>query len=259
MFTELNHLLDCFDPLGLDDIDRVRLMDRIDTKYVFPVNKVADLLDLMKPDYKILEINGLRISEYETIYLDTPDYVFFNQHITGRTGRLKVRFRQYSSTGITFLEIKKKTKKNRTIKWRIESKFSDRGIDNAASEFIVRHIPEYNGKLSPVLRNNFKRATFVNLNAPERLTLDIDLSFDRNGNMNVNMPYIAIAELKSEVFASRSFFSLITKQLGIYQTGFSKYCIGSAFLYDLPRKNILKPKILFLKRIENECNESFFA
>jgi hypothetical protein len=259
MITEIKDILDSFNSVRLEEMDKVRLMDRIDTKYLIPANRVPDLLNMMTGRYRVLEFNNDRISSYATVYLDTPDYVFFNQHVTGRTGRIKVRFRSYNSTGITFLEIKKKTKKNRTVKWRVENSLSDNTCDESAIEFINTRIPVNTELLKPVLSNSFKRITLAGFDIPERITIDIDMSFTTPEGKSIELPLVAIVELKSEGIAARSPFSRIIRQISAYPTGFSKYCVGCAMLYDMPLKNILKSKLLLLNRIENEYNGSLSA
>lgn len=254
VISEILKILDSFNSVRLEEMDKVKLMDRIDTKYLLPANRVPDLLMTMQERYRVLEINDSRISSYETLYLDTNDYIFFNQHVTGRTGRVKVRYRNYKSTGITFLEIKKKSKKDRTVKWRMENSLSDGSCNEDAIEFINSHIKFKYEELKPVLSNSFKRMTFVGFDTPERITIDLDLSFSSMEGNSIGLPLISIVELKSEGPASRSPFSGIIKQFSNYPTGFSKYCIGCAMLYDLPLKNNLKPNILLINRIENEYN-----
>jgi hypothetical protein len=259
MISEVTNILDSYNSIRLEEMDSVKLMDRFDTKYLLSANRIPDLLNLMQARYRVLEVSNCRISSYTTLYLDTPDFAFFNQHVTGRTGRIKVRFRSYNSTGITFLEIKKKTKKNRTVKWRIENSFSEKCCNESAVEFINKHISFSYESLKPVLTNSFKRITLVGFDVPERVTIDLDLSFTANEGSTADLPLIAIVELKSEGFATRSQFSRLIKQLSAYPTSFSKYCVGSALLYDLPLKNILKPKLLLLNRIENEYTGSLSA
>lgn len=259
MISEIKNIVDSFNSVTLKEIAGARLMDRVDTKFLLPANSIPDLLKLMEERYRVLEINDFRISAYNTAYLDTPDFIFFNQHVTERTGRIKVRFRRYESNGITFLEIKKKTKKNRTVKWRIENSFIDNSFDESAVRFINKHISFNSELLRPVLTNSFKRITFTGFDIPERITIDLDISFSEPEGKSRELPLISIAELKSEGPAIRSPFSKLVRQLSAYPTGFSKYCTGIALLYDIPRINILKPKLLLLNRIENEYNGALSA
>lgn len=252
-------ILDSFNIVRLEEMDKVKLMDRIDTKYILPANRVPDLLNLMKGRYRVLEIGKQRISSYSTVYFDTPDFIFFRQHVTERTGRFKVRFRTYNSTGNTFLEIKRKTKKGRTVKWRIENSPSGRFFDETAKEFIRTRVEFDPGSLRQVLENNFKRITFTGFDTSERITLDLDLTFTTQEGGSAELPMIAILEIKSQGVAARSPFSTLIRQFSVYPTSFSKYCIGCAILYDMAFKSILKPKILLLNRIENEYNGSLSA
>jgi len=259
MIPEILNILDSFNYVRLQEMETVKIMDRYDTKIILPPNRVPDLLNLMQGRYRVLEISNKRISSYATVYLDTPDFSFFNQHVTERTGRMKVRYRTYYATGNTFLEIKKKTRKGRTVKWRIENPVSENSFNETATEFIKQRVPYDPSSLKRVLENNFKRITFTGFDTTERITLDLDISFKSPEGRSAELPLVAILELKSQGFAARSPFSRLIKQFSIYPTGFSKYCIGCAMLLDLPLKNILKPKILLLNRIENEYNGSLSA
>lgn len=252
-------ILDDFAGVGLKELDCVRLMNRIDTKFILPIDRITDLLEIMKGHYKILEIDGSRVFDYNTIYYDTPDYLFFNQHVTDRAERSKVRHRYYLSTGTSFFEVKRKTRKNRTIKWRIAMHNSDYALDDRSLAFLGNHLTDVSGTLSPVLHNDFSRMTFAGIGIPERVTIDTSLSFVTTEGKRSELPYLAIAELKSEGIAARSLFSGIIKQLSFHPSGFSKYCVGNAILLDLPRKNILKPKLLLLNKLENDFNSSFNA
>ena len=259
MNPEILNILDSFNSIRLEEMDKSRLMDRIDTKYLLPANRVPDLLNLMKGRFRVLEVGNQRVSSYSTVYYDTQSFTFFYQHVTERTGRFKVRFRTYNSTGTTFLEIKRKTKKGRTVKWRIENSPAEHFFDETAKEFIKTRAAFDPGSLRQVLENNFKRITFTGFDTPERITLDLDLTFSTPEGGSAELPMIAIIELKSQGVAVRSPFSALIKQFSVYPTAFSKYCMGCAILYDLPLKGILKPKILLLNRIENEYNGSLSA
>ena len=81
----LKEQLKTFSPIDLNQMDRVKLLRRFDTKYLISKKKVSDLLSSLAQDYFILEINGNRIASYHTAYLDTPDkryYKYPNIHQT---------------------------------------------------------------------------------------------------------------------------------------------------------------------------------
>jgi len=252
-YSEISEILNAFEPIGLSEMDNVGFMNRIDTKYVFSAAKIPQLLNTLKRYYKVLEINNSRSLFYSTTYLDTPDYLFFRHHVTGMLERNKVRFRTYESTGTTFLEVKRRTNKNRTVKWRIENSLIKGELcDNNASDFLRKYLPVSPLLLRPVLINRFSRITLVGVDMKERVTLDCNLSFTDNAGNSIQVPSIAIAELKRESGSNQSQIALELKNLHVRPTGFSKYCIGASLLYDLPRKNKIKSKILLINKIENE-------
>ncbi len=256
MINEIKEVLDTFRPVGLEEIGISRLMNRIDTKYLMSLRKVPEILSRMDGAYRVLEINNNRLFSYFTTYLDTDDYMFYNQHVTGKLCRNKVRYRKYETTGITYLEIKRRTNKNRTIKWRIEYDPTpgNEEFDKIAGEFINEYLPQKRLLLKPVLISSFKRITLVGTEINEKITIDQDLSYlDLDGNQ-VRFPSVAIIEHKRKRFDNGSPVRTILKDCLIRSTGFSKYCYGTAVMNDIPRKNMLKPKFLLINKIENEFN-----
>ncbi len=250
-------ILDSFNPIPLYKMNKVALMNRVDTKYVFSVKKLPELLYLLTDKYKVMEIDQLRVFPYRTTYLDTCEYLFYHQHMTGKLERYKIRFRKYESSGVSYLEIKKKTNKNRTIKLRIVNNFDSDRFDEQAISFISENTPYNSLLLKPLLINNFSRATLVGLEINERITFDFNLTFSDLSGHIVGLPFITIAELKKEAYSQQSPFSEVIKNLHIHPTGFSKYCTGSAMLREMPRNNLLKPKLLLINKIENEYNRTF--
>lgn len=253
MTDEILTSLEFFCPIGLSEMDNIRLMNRIDTKYLIPVCRIPELLKRMDGNYRVLEIKGERISSYNNIYLDTPDFVFFSQHIRGIPGRCKVRFRTYLNTGKTFLEIKKKTSGNRTVKWRIVNRLTaENNCDSEAMGFLDQYLQGEELSLQPVISNEFRRITFVDKEMNERMTLDFDLTYRCNGSGLFDLAGIAIIELKKNSFPSRSNTATILKNIPVRPTGFSKYCIGVSALCNVEKKNILKPKFMLINKIRNE-------
>jgi hypothetical protein len=244
-----------FEPINLYELDTVQLMNRFDTKFVFPAYRLSDIIKMTGDNYKILEINKQRSFQYNTTYFDTINHSFFHHQMTGKLERQKVRYRVYESTGSSFLEVKRKTNKNRTIKWRIQNNQTDGFFDDEAMSFLAGHLPKDYLNIKPVLVNRFSRLTLVNFKTPERITFDFDMFYNAGNGRNIRLPFLAIVELKNEGYYGQSPFIKIMKKQSLRPVSFSKYCIGSALLYDLPRKNMLKETFLRLKKIENECND----
>jgi hypothetical protein len=254
--SQIHSKLSSFDPVGLLAMDEVNLMDRVETKYVFSAGKLADLLIDLPRSYRVLEIDLLRIFPYQTTYLDTKELLFFLQQVRGKLNRHKVRYRCYESTGLTFLEIKKRTNTNRTIKWRIENSSDPNSLNEEASSFILKNLPYGIVDLRPVLISGFSRITLVGKETKERITLDFNLTFASPDSVIFELPFLAIAELKRERHCDTSPFIKIMKQIGIPPNHFSKYCVGSTLAYKISKTNTLKPTILLINKIENEYSKS---
>ena len=240
--------------IDLDALSSVRLMNRFEVKYVFTAGKLTELVNLLSKHYQVLEINKLRILPYSTTYLDTSDYYFYHQHARGEFDRHKLRYRTYEATDESFLEIKKRTNKGMTIKWRIENKPVKGSLDPIAKGFIQEYLPVSSTLIKPALRNQFTRITLAGFTLKERITIDFNISFSLPESQDqISLPYLAVAELKKEASSDSSIFKGLIKKLNIYPSGFSKYCVGSALLNDSLKKNALKPKLLLLNKLENEC------
>ncbi len=245
-----------FSSVSLDGIDGVSLMSRIDSKYLFHISMLGSLLSGIIGDYKVLEIDGRREFNYNTVYYDTADYTFFNQHLRGRLERDKVRLRTYDSNGLSYLEVKHKTNKGRTTKTRIKSSNVSPLEDARVQKFLREKIEDTYQSLKPTLLSQFTRITLVNFIAAERVTIDYNITYSNNENIKVELPYIAIAEVKRDKESVRSVMHSRLKQMGIHQTGFSKYCLGVAMLNGVPKINNIKPVLLKLNRIKDEITQN---
>ncbi|HOO99108.1 MAG TPA: polyphosphate polymerase domain-containing protein [Bacteroidales bacterium] len=254
--TDHDIILLSYKPVSLEEIDNLTLMNRIDTKFAFSVTRLPLLLEQLMPYYSILEIDGRRTFIYKTRYFDTADMMFYNQHVTGKLARYKVRFRTYESTGTTYLEVKKRTNRNRTIKFRILRQDDSHALDENAKTFISRYVPSSSLFLEQNIHNVFSRMTLAGKTTKERITIDIGMSYESVEGETSYLPYLAIAEVKSDRYQSSSPFILAARKSGIKPTGFSKYCMGNVILREVPKKNILKQKILLLNKIRNEVTQS---
>lgn len=255
----LGKLLNDFDPITLKEMDCVELLDRTDTKFIFNSGRLEELLSHAGQYYKILQIGNERDFSYHTTYLDTDNYTFFSQHMSGRPLRYKVRYRIYESTGVSYLEVKCKTNKKRTVKWRIKNEFNEANLDGKALDFLSCHIKEVAYDINPVLTNRFRRLTLVGIQTKERITIDHNISFSCNGENPIELPYLSIAELKREGFTNNSPFLSILRNMQIRKSSFSKYCVGNVLLKPMPKTNILKSSLLQLKKIEHDKSMYSFA
>lgn len=59
-------------------------MNRTDTKFVLSESTLKEVLQQVIPYYSVLEINGVRMNKYETLYYDTPDFKFYLRHQNGK-------------------------------------------------------------------------------------------------------------------------------------------------------------------------------
>ena len=180
--------------LDLDRIAAVRLMNRVDTKYLVDEALCMELLERAADQYYVQIIDDCRACRYATLYYDTPQWDMYHLHHNRRLTRQKIRTRTYVETGVTYLEIKNKSNKGRTHKRRMaldRSLFAAAATDTAAADFLrreARYAPE---TLSPSLATRFVRVTLVNHAMTERLTIDFDLHFDNvraadGGNKDMN-------------------------------------------------------------------------
>ena len=115
----MKELLNSFDPITLEQMSDIRLMNRTDTKFVTTEPKLRQLLMLAKDDYFVQEIDGERIAPYYTLYFDTDDCAMYTTHESGHTNRQKLRIRSYVNSGLNFLEVKTKNNHGRTKKKRV--------------------------------------------------------------------------------------------------------------------------------------------
>jgi hypothetical protein len=241
-----------FEKVSLQGIEALSFLDRHDTKYIFPVNRIEDIFNALNENYKVLSIENKELFTYRTTYFDNKKFHFFRSHQNGKLNRYKIRWREYVDTKTAFLEVKFKSNKGKTFKKRIPYSLPNQ-LNGEAIEFLQKNVPVEIPKLEPKLQVSFQRITFVNYLENERVTFDINLEFTENseGN-NTILPFLGIAELKSDGRGNKSHFHAVLQNLSIPPRGISKYCMGVGLLVDGRKVNILKEKMMHLLKIEKE-------
>lgn len=217
---------------------------------MFTPEKLRQLLPLLLEDYRVLEIDDHRIFSYRTRYFDTEGLDFYLDHHSGKLNRHKVRFRTYVETGATFLEIKFKNNKGRTIKNRMIVADQETVLSQESKAFI-REISGIRADLIPVLENRFSRITLVNKTKPERVTLDFNMSFHFQGK-DLLIDDLCVAEVKQERFDRLSPIMTALKAIGCYPDSISKYCLGVAMGLSHVKHNRFKQKLIKIQKLQNE-------
>lgn len=248
--ADFKRVLRRFSPTNLAQMHNVALLRRIDTKYVLSEAQLYRALTRLTSDYDVLEIAGRRLHHYQTLYFDTPDFALYRQHHDGQRDRYKVRSRFYADSGTAFFEVKRKTNKDVTVKSRLQTPGIVTQIDARAGTFLHAHFPLTTETLAPQLWNDFYRITLVSKHSVERLTLDVDLSFQAGGTQTA-LPGVAVAEVKQEAFSLRSAFVGQMRALGVRSMRFSKYCVGVSGLYAHVKHNNFKPQWRHIDKIIN--------
>jgi len=251
--NEINQLTQQFQTVTLDEIKPLRLMKRIDKKYVFDVSSLPSLLEAASPNYNLLKIEDSREQAYLTVYFDTNEHNLYLDHHRGKLNRYKVRIRKYLSSGDLFLEIKHKNNKRQTLKSRTDQPDNFQ-ISPSQSQFIKELTGVSASQLAPMVYVEFKRITLINMERKERVTLDYDLSFRnfQNEDQCHRLENIAIAEVKRNAFDNKSSFNKLLKEKRIYENGFSKYCMAMVLINDKVKKNRFKQRLRLLHKIENK-------
>jgi len=237
-----------FLPISLDEMDDVKLMSRTDTKFAFKANKMPLLLQELMPFYRILAIDGKLIHDYKSLYYDTDNRKFYLDHHNGRVNRNKIRFREYVGSKLTFLEIKLKNNKGKTIKKRIKVDAISKELSEKQQNYIEKIIGEPMD-VSAKQWINFSRITFVHKTQKERLTMDVNLTFE-NENEKGDLKNIVIAEVKQERMSRSSDFMRIAKEMSILPIKISKYCISTLSLNPELKHNKFKEKLLFINKLK---------
>ena len=238
--------LEHYRPVSLSDMDRVALLDRMDTKYVFRTDQLPEFLEVLNDSYYVLEIDNKRMFRYESLYFDTDNFLLYNHHYCGRLNRYKVRFRKYVESDLSFFEIKFKNNKGRTIKSRVVHEPDD-CIRGKASDLLVEKTPFHPEGLHAKFWVNYSRITLVSRDFKERLTLDLGLEF-RNGESRYSVGDLVIAEVK-QGRSCKSVFSTLMKKHHIREGAISKYCYGVTSLFQSIRINNFKEQLHYLNRI----------
>lgn len=255
MLTDCSHILEGFKTISLDEMSSIRLMNRIDSKYLANEEQLSRLLEMARDEYMVQSIDGILQSEYSTQYLDDRFNTMYLNHHNGRLTRQKVRIRTYVDTGDNFFEVKLKNNHGRTKKKRIHLTGADTYVQDGAADFLEEHamlsIPL--NEMMPKVANHFRRITLVNYAKTERLTIDRQLSFHNvETGLDRSMDNLVVIEVKRDGNTFSPIQDLL-RELRIFPSGFSKYCIGMALTTPGIKRNRFNERIRKIEKLTSIC------
>ena len=250
---QLRLLLDHLEPITLEQMSGIKLMNRTDTKFVTNKRKLAQLLELAQGKYFAQLNAGSKIADYKTTYWDTEEYQYYFEHHNGRTPRQKVRVRTYMDSSVTFLEVKTKNNHGRTKKKRIEVAGQELTQEREmANEFLGKLVHRELDDIHPTVQNRFHRITLVNYDKTERLTIDFDVCFHNfETDSEAETGDLVIIELKRDGNVYSPVLEML-RHLRIKPSGFSKYCIGSVMTNRELKHNMFKEKMVWIEKLSGE-------
>jgi hypothetical protein len=250
LVDQLISQLAAFESISLDDLTMNTVLNRLDTKYLLVPEQLSTLLDILKDDFRILEIDGNRLMSYETKYFDTPDYRLFLDHHNGFDRRIKVRIRTYTESQLHYFEVKRKQTGNVTIKDRMLIDEAGTDLDEHCLQLIqYQRIGDQPLRFS--LRNNFERITLVGKHGRERITIDRNICFE-NEKGAANLGDIVVLELKQDTLNRQSLACKALKELALRPDSFSKYAIGIILTTSHSRYNNFKPTLLKVRKLSHQ-------
>jgi hypothetical protein len=243
----VNAMVVRFNTISLDEMDNVKLMDRIDSKFILPFSDLRPIVAELNGSYRILSIQDKKVFGYRTDYFDTPERVMYMDHHNGKLNRYKIRHREYVDTQLGFLEVKFRSNKGRITKERIEDRSADPQLFNG---FIAAHTPYNPVNLSLTVINHFNRFTLVDNALRERVTIDFNLVFSGNSR-DVLLKDLVIIEIKQDHVDKASTVFQSLKKHSLRPTSVSKYCVGLTLLNNDQKANYFKQTIMQINKLSH--------
>lgn len=225
----------------LDLPHEAALLTRIDRKYVLTRNEVPPLMSGLDPTTRVLVVAGARAQSYGTTYFDTPDLRCFRDCAHPRRRRFKVRTRTYVDAGLSFLEVKTRGPRGRTVKERVPlspgapTDMIDEG-GRAWVDGVLRGIglpPGVAATLGPSLHGVYVRTTLLLPGGQGRATIDTSLAWALPDGRSLGRPDLVVIETKSA--STPSSLDRLLWSAGHRPQRISKYATALAALEaDLP-------------------------
>lgn len=264
MKTRFENKLKGFSPITLTELNSTAsFLKRIEKKYLLKEEQFSEMIEDLEKDFQILEIAGTKVFTYDNVYMDTKDYLFYNQHQNKQKSRTKIRTRYYVDSNLAFFEYKQKNKWV-TSKYRYQFPPEEHGFMTKGKKRFFDWVwqsmydQEKVPKIMPSIKTNYKRITMVSKTGEERLTIDFNVKatdLRKKWAKVVDLKNLIIIESKSLKKDCKAFD--IMKKYNISKaSSCSKYSLwvvysGIAEKYDTFASTMEKIKKIRLETIKN--------
>lgn len=221
------------EPTSLPEVlAAAELQTRRDRKYLLAPQLLEALVDGLREQHQVLEIDELRAFRYQSVYFDTPHRSSYLLSARGRRNKFKVRTRTYLDSGECMLEVKTEGGRSQTIKDRQPHDLDRRDqLDEAGAAFVDARVNlegGAEGTLRPTLTTTYSRSTLVDLEHGSRLTCDAELHLVDPDGRRSSMTDHVLVETKSAGPAGPA--DRLLWRLGVRPVTISKYGVGMASL-----------------------------
>ena len=224
-----------FRGISLEELDeRAALLRRVDNKYALPPERFLELIDRLRGDHAVLDIDGRRQFAYETTYFETPDLRCFTDHIEDRRPRFKARTRCYLDTENCLFEVKLKRTDGETDKRQVDHRVDQRReLTDSALACLRKALQEADvdlpGRMVPSIHTSFHRLTFAASGGSERLTCDLHVRLANQEGASAEIrDGLVLVETKSE--RGQSPADGVLADMGLDLISLSKYRVGMGLL-----------------------------
>lgn len=210
---------------------------RVDRKYLVPIEVAQRFVELLPVDFRALEIDGRRTTNYASTYFDTPDFRACRAHIQQRRRRWKFRSRLYVEDAFCRLEVKARDGNGLTSKYFCDIDPSRHGqLDEHGAEFLRTQLRELGfhdacalaPTLAPTLEATYRRSTLAAPGHALRVTLDEAVSCTRHDHVVEVDPRFTIVETKGGVLPGAA--DRLLRDLGQRPRSFSKYAAALSLI-----------------------------
>jgi hypothetical protein len=219
-------------PMSLSEVLATsELQTRVDGKYLLSLEAFDRLLEAWRDRLRVLEIDGVRMFRYESVYFDTPELTTYRQHAHGRRRRVKIRTRAYLDSSECLLELKFVGARGETVKERnpysMEQRFD---LSEPARALLAERL----GSLVDVrdlrrtITTAYRRATMVDVTSHNRMTCDVNLHFANDDREGWGPRGVVL--LESKALEPARALETDLHRLGLRPLSLSKYCVGMALL-----------------------------